>query len=214
MIKIKVNNDIVEITAGSSCTDLAKQLNLVNPNEAIGVKINGELKELSTKLENNDNVSFINFDDVEGKKIFWHTSAHVLAQAVKRIWPDATPTIGPPIENGFYYDFANVTISEKDFPLIEKEIKNIIKENYKPEKIIFKSKKEAIKAFSENKYKIELINQFEDEEISGYKQEEFLPRLQNSPLMKNLNRRIIQMLMIFIKEHFVFRALRLTVMKT
>ena len=68
---------------------------------------------------------FWNFDDLEGKEVFWHTSAHVLAQAILRLWPDAKPTIGPPIENGFYYDFANLTISEADFEKIEKEVEKI-----------------------------------------------------------------------------------------
>ena len=77
----------------------------------------------------------------------------MLAQAVLRIWPKAVPTIGPPIENGFYYDFANLDISEGDFPRIEKEIKKILGENFKPERHEFLGKKEALKEFGDNPYK-------------------------------------------------------------
>ena len=73
-----------------------------------------------------DQVIIWNFNDPQGKEIFWHTSAHVLAQAILRIWPEAQPTIGPPIENGFYYDFANLHISDADFERIEKEMQAIV----------------------------------------------------------------------------------------
>ena len=81
----------------------------------MAAKVNGKLVDLSVILNEGDDLSFIHFSDQEGKNIFWHTAAHVFAQAVMRIWPKALPTIGPPIENGFYYDFANLEISEKDF---------------------------------------------------------------------------------------------------
>ena len=88
--------------------DLADKLNLKGPHQALGASINGKTVDLSTPLKQEDQVILWNFDDPEGKEIFWHTSAHVLAQAILRLWPDAQPTIGPPIENGFYYDFANL----------------------------------------------------------------------------------------------------------
>ena len=83
------------------------------------------------------------------------------------------PTIGPAIESGFYYDFANLTISENDFPSIEKEIKALIKENHKPERIEYKSKDEALKAFKDNPYKVELIKNITEEPLSAYKQGDF-----------------------------------------
>lgn len=173
MIKIRFNHKEIEIEEKSSCIDLAKKLNLLLPEQALAAKINGKLVDLSTIINKGDDVTFINFDDKEGKDIFWHTSAHILAQAVKRLWPEALPTIGPAIENGFYYDFANLSISENDFPSIEKEIKSIIKDNFKPERYEYKTKIEALKAFENNPYKIEIINEISDFPISAYKQGEF-----------------------------------------
>lgn len=173
MIKIHVDNSQMEIEEKSSCIDLAKKLNHTVLEQAVAAKINGKLVDLSTQLKNGDNVNFVYFDDKEGKEIFWHTSSHVLAQAIKRLWPEALPTIGPAIEAGFYYDFANLSISESDFPLIEKEVKAIIKENYKPERIVYKDKEEALKAFENNSYKVELIKDFTELPISAYKQGDF-----------------------------------------
>lgn len=132
-IKLK-NKSTVNLSENSTGLDLAKELNLNAPSEALGININGQNYDLSHPLHDGDHVFFWSFNDKEGKEIYWHTSAHVLAQAVLRLWPQAQLTIGPPIENGFYYDFANLTISEDDFPKIEEEIKTIIKENYKTER--------------------------------------------------------------------------------
>jgi threonyl-tRNA synthetase len=170
---IKINKKDVSLPEKSSGIDLAKLLNLTAPHEALAIKINGTLYDLTHTLSDNDEVEMVDFDSKEGKEIFWHTSAHVLAQAVLRLFPNAEVTIGPPIEQGFYYDFANLTLSENDFDKIEKEIKKIISENYKPQRIELSSKQEALKTFANNKYKKELIDSFEMP-ISAYKQEEFL----------------------------------------
>ena len=82
------------------------------------------------------------------KRSFGIPRPHVLAQAILRLFPEAKPTIGPPIENGFYYDFANLTISDADFEKIEKEMQKIVEENYKPERHVFKDKKEALQRSS------------------------------------------------------------------
>src|SRR6185369_15149994 len=119
---------------------------------------NGELKDLDTPIKETDTLEFIHFDSPEGKEIYWHTSAHVLAQAILRLWPEALPTIGPPIENGFYYDFANLTLSDADFEKIDKEMQTIISENYLSKKEGFATKEEALQAFASNRYKCELIN--------------------------------------------------------
>src|SRR5579872_7226379 len=128
-MKVYVNDKAVELPDGSKASDLAEKLNQRGPNEALAVKINGSLYDLSHLLKDGDKVSLLKFEDPEGKELFWHTSAHVLAQAILRLWPDAKPTIGPPIENGFYYDFANLTVSEQDLEKIEKEVESIIHEN-------------------------------------------------------------------------------------
>lgn len=182
----------VELPEGSTAKDLADQLKLNSPHQALAAHINGTTRDLSTPLQDGDTVLLWNFDDKEGKDVYWHTSAHVLAQAVLRLYPDAKPTIGPPIENGFYYDFANLTVSEEDFPKIEKEMQAIIQENYVSKREVFGSKKEALAAFSSNKYKCELIEGFpEGDALTGYRQGEFFdlcrgPHLHNLGKIKSL----------------------------
>ncbi len=133
----------LELPEGSTAKDLADQLNLKGPNQALGASINGKTVDLSHPLRHEDHVIIWNFEDPQGKEIFWHTSAHVLAQAILRIWPDAQPTIGPPIENGFYYDFANLSLSDADFERIEKEMQNIISSNYLSQREVLASKRSA-----------------------------------------------------------------------
>lgn len=159
---------------GSTAKDLADKLKLTGPNQALGAFINGKTYDLTHPLHEGDKIILWNFEDPEGKQIYWHTSAHVLAQAILRLWPDAKPTIGPPIENGFYYDFANLQISDTDFEKIEQEMQKIVSENYISKREVFQSKEEALKAFENNKYKVELINSFEPgEPLTGYRQGEF-----------------------------------------
>lgn len=172
-MKIQVNQQSIEIPEGSSAKDLAEKLNLRSPNQALAVEIGGVLYDLCHPLKDGQEVRFINFEDKEGKEIFWHTSAHILAQAILRLFPEAKPTIGPPIENGFYYDFAHLTISDADFEKIEDEVVKIIQENYTPHRYQFKDKQEALKRFETNPYKKELIEGFEKAPITGYEQGEF-----------------------------------------
>lgn len=182
----------IELPDGSTAKDLADQLKLNAPNQALGASINGTARDLATHLKDGDQVTLWSFEDKEGKEIYWHTSAHVLAQAVLRLYPEAKPTIGPPIEQGFYYDFANLTVSEEDFPKIEKEMQSIIQENFISKRETFASKEEALKAFSTNKYKCELIQGFpEGDLLSGYRQGEFFdlcrgPHLYNLGKIKSL----------------------------
>ncbi len=164
----------IDLTEGSTVKDLADKLKLKGPHEALGALVNGKTVDLAHALHNGDHVIILNFEDPEGKEIFWHTSAHVLAQAILRIWPDAQPTIGPPIENGFYYDFANLHISDGDFEKIEKEMQNIISANYISQREILPSKEEALRLFAHNPYKCELIRSFEEKSpLTAYRQGEF-----------------------------------------
>lgn len=178
----------IDLPEGSTGKDLADKLNLKGPNEALGISINDKTVDLAHPLYDGDRVIIWNFEDPKGKEIYWHTSAHVLAQAVLRIWPDAKPTIGPPIENGFYYDFANLQISEADFERIEKEMQAIISENYISKREIISSKEEALKLFSNNRYKCELIESFENDHLlTGYRQGEFFD-LCRGPHLYNLGK--------------------------
>jgi threonyl-tRNA synthetase len=185
---IRSNKQKIELPEGASAKDLAEKLNLRGPNQSLAAKINGTLRDLSTPLKEGDDVQLIHFEEPLGKEIFWHTSAHVLAQAILRLYPNAKPTIGPPIENGFYYDFANLTLSEADFEKIEKEVEKIVAENYRSERHLLKNKKEALERFKDNPYKKELIESFnEGEEISAYSQGEFFD-LCRGPHLPNLGK--------------------------
>lgn len=171
---ITCNEKNLNIGNTTTGLDLVKELHLTEPHQAVAIKINNEPKDFFDEIRDGDTVQIFNFDDLEGKKVFWHTSAHVLAAAILRLYPEAKPTIGPPIDAGFYYDFANLTISEDDFPKVEKEIEAILKENFKPVKTTFKNKKEALDRFKDNPYKVELIDEFEDHvPITGYQMGEF-----------------------------------------
>jgi len=172
-LKDRSNVETIDLPDGSSARDLAEKLNQRGPSQALGANINGKNYDLNHKLSEGDTVTLWNFDDKEGKEIFWHTSAHILAQAILRLWPEAKPTIGPPIENGFYYDFADLNISDADFDRIEKEMKAIVAENYRTQREPL-SRDEALKLFGHNKYKSELINSFSpDDQLTGYRQGEF-----------------------------------------
>ncbi len=185
---ITCNEKEVEISEEMSGFDLIEKLNLRAPDEACAFFVNGEAKDFSTPLKAGDKIKIHSFNDTEGKHVFWHTSAHVLAQAILRLFPDAKPTIGPAIDHGFYYDFANLSLSEDDFEKIEKEVQAIIKENYKPHRKAFTSKKEAEKTFANNPFKLELIREFDDASpITGYQQGEFFD-LCRGPHLSNLGK--------------------------
>lgn len=182
------DQSVIELPEGSTAKDLADKLNLRGPNQAIAACINGKTLDLATQLKDADHVVLLNFEDPQGKEVFWHTSAHVLAQAILRLYPNAKPTIGPPIDNGFYYDFADLTISEEDFEKIENEMQKIVEENFISKREQFSSKEEALKAFSSNKYKCELIDSFPlDAPLTGYRQGEFFD-LCRGPHLYNLGK--------------------------
>ncbi len=188
IMMITCNEKEVEISEGMTGFDLIQKLNLTSPEQACALFVNSQPKDFSSHLKKGDRVEICSFDDPRGKEVFWHTSAHVLAQAILRLFPEAVPTIGPPIEKGFYYDFANLNLSEDDFPKIEKEVQAIIKENFKPERRVFSSKNEALGEFKGNPFKLELINEFDESSpTTGYKQGEFFD-LCRGPHLSNLGK--------------------------
>lgn len=184
---IYLNNEkfLFKGISGESGEDLAKELLLVDPDQALALKINGQLHDLSHVLKENDEVSFVSFKDEDGKKVFWHTATHVLAQAVVRLWPEALATIGPAIEEGYYHDFANLNITEDDLGKIEEEMKKIIEENYKTVRVELKNKKEALEVFAKNPYTLELIKEIpEGEKLSYYMQGEYFQFCRGPHLLK------------------------------
>ncbi len=173
-MKILVNGRSVELAPGASGYDLVDKVNLREPNQSITLKINGRQADFFETIHEGDQVELFDFDTPLGKETYWHTSAHIMAQAILRLYPNAIPTIGPAIENGFYYDFANLQLSEEDFPKIEQEMKAVVKENYRPQKHLFKDKAEALARLGDNPYKCELIEGIpEGQPITAYEQGDF-----------------------------------------
>ena len=165
----------IELAADATVLDLARAVKETAPHLAITCAINDTIADLSTPLSEGDTVQLFDFSTAKGKEVFWHSSAHVLAQAVKRLFPNAQPTIGPAIDNGFYYDFANLEISDSDFPKIEEEAEKIIQQNLQPKKKTFSSKEEALSFFEGNPFKQELINDIatSGQLLTGYYQGDF-----------------------------------------
>lgn len=134
---------------------------------AVAIKANGKLQDLTEPIIADSKIKILTFKDEEGLDVFRHSSAHILAMAVQRLYPEAKPTIGPPVEDGFYYDFDELPIADKDLEKIESEMKKIIKEDI-PSSRKEVSKDEAKKLFAHNKYKQELIDEYSDQTLSVY----------------------------------------------
>ena len=170
------NGDELAVEEGAKCIDAAKAVSDSLARNAVAVKLNGKLTDLSAPLSQGDKVEFVTLKDKEGLEVYRHTCAHVLAQAVKTIFPTCKLAIGPVIENGFYYDFDfNTPITQEDFEKIEAEMQKIIKANTTIERFEL-PRAEAVKLMSDykEKYKVELINDLpEGETISFYKQGSF-----------------------------------------
>ncbi len=170
------NGDELAVEEGAKCIDAAKAVSDSLARNAVAVKLNGKLTDLSAPLSHGDKVEFVTLKDKEGLEVYRHTCAHVLAQAVKTIFPTCKLAIGPVIENGFYYDFDfNTPITQEDFEKIEAEMQKIIKANTPIERFEL-PRAEAVKLMSDykEKYKVELINDLpEGETISFYKQGSF-----------------------------------------
>ena len=178
MIKITLKDgSIMEVEKGTSIIDLAKKISEGLARMATCGLVNGETKDLRYELEQDSNVSICTFESsLEGKQAYWHTSSHIMAQAVKRLFPETKLAIGPAINEGFYYDFeVEKPFTDEDKEKIEAEMKKIIKEDLPIEKFTL-PRDEAIKLMKDmkEKYKVELIEDLpEGEEISFYKQGEF-----------------------------------------
>lgn len=176
IIKLK-DGSVKEYSAPVTAAEITKDISMGLYRNACCVSINGKIADLRTVVESNCDFEVLTFDDEDGKKAFNHTASHVMAQAVKRLYPNAKLTIGPAIENGFYYDFdVDTHFTQDDLDKIEKEMKVIIKENYPIERFELPAD-EAIKLMEEKgePYKIELIKEHSEkgEPISFYKQGEF-----------------------------------------
>jgi len=175
-IKLKDGSSI-ELEEKSTVLDLAKKISEGLARVATAAEVDGEVRDLRYELKEGETVNILTFDSEAGKKAYWHTTSHILAQAVKRLFPDVKLAIGPAIENGFYYDFdVEKPFSEEDLQKLEAEIKKIIKEELEIKRFSL-SREEALKLMKDRKedYKVELIEELpEGEEISFYEQGEFV----------------------------------------
>ncbi len=171
------DGSVIEFESAVSALDVAKSISEGLARVAVCAKINGELVDLSTVIENDCNLELITLKSKEGLDVYRHTVSHVLAQAVKNIYPTSKLAIGPTIENGFYYDIEFKTpITQDDLVKIEKEMQNIIKSDLPIERLVY-SKKDAVKIFKDfsEPYKVELINDLPaGSVISFYKQGDFM----------------------------------------
>lgn len=165
----------MELPEGSRVLDLASAISQRLAKDAVAGKVNGELVDLSCVLEDGSQVEIITMDSPEGLEVLRHSTAHVMAQAVKRLYPEAKLAIGPAIENGFYYDFdVDTPFSPEDLAAIEREMQKIIEEDLEFHRETV-AKDEALERLrSQNEvYKVELLEGFEDPTVSMYSQGEF-----------------------------------------
>ena len=177
MIKVTLKGDVREFPEGTTIADIAKSIGMGLFKASCGGRINGEYCDLRTPITKDCDLEIVTFDDLDGKKTFWHTASHIMAQAVKRLFPDVKLAIGPSIDNGWYYDFdLDTSFTPEILEQIEKEMKKIVKENLPLERFLL-SPDEALKMMDEKGeiYKTELIREHAEngEDISFYKQGEF-----------------------------------------
>lgn len=194
MVKITLkDNSIIEVDRGTAIIDVAKKISEGLARVATCGEINGEIKDLRYEINEDCNLVIHTFEsDIEGKKAYWHTTSHIMAQAVKRLFPNVKFAIGPAIDEGFYYDFdVDKPFTDEDKMKIQEEMKKIIKENIKIEKFSL-PKKEALELMKDQPYKQELIEELpENEEISFYKQGDFTdlcagPHLESTGKIKTI----------------------------
>ncbi|HZR47632.1 MAG TPA: hypothetical protein VFA47_13050, partial [Candidatus Manganitrophaceae bacterium] len=162
-----------KVAKGTSFFDVVKSMGKAK--EVIAVRVNGREKDLFAKAEEDAEVALLTFDSPEGKEIYRHSSAHLMAQAVKELFPSAKMTIGPAIEEGFYYDFDfERPFTPEDLQKIEEKMNEIIQRDLQVSRMEL-SREEAIRLFKERgeDYKVELIGEIEPP-ISAYQQGEFI----------------------------------------
>jgi len=176
MLKIKLkDNSEMEIEEGLSVLEVVKKISEGLARVATAAEIDGEVVDLRTVINKDCSLNILTFDSsLDGKKAYWHTTSHIMAQAIKRLYPEIKLAIGPSIDNGFYYDFdTKNTFTPEMLEEIEKEMKKIIKEDLAIERFEL-PRKEALELMKDEPYKQELINDLpEDAIISFYKQGEF-----------------------------------------
>ncbi|MGN0663651.1 MAG: threonine--tRNA ligase, partial [Negativibacillus sp.] len=186
------SGDVREYANPMPAIEIAKSISEGLARNVCAVKVNGETVDLRTEIAEDCEITFLTFEDEDGRGAFRHTASHILAQAVKRLYPDTKLAIGPSIADGFYYDFdRDEPFAPEQLEKIEAEMKKIVKEDLKLERFTL-SREDAIKLMQERNepYKVELIENLpEGEEISFYKQGEYVdlcagPHVASTKLIK------------------------------
>ena len=175
MINVELKGDVRQFEAGVSAADVAKSIGMGLYKSACAAKVNGELCDLRTALNEDCTLEILTFEDEGGKHAFWHTAAHVMAQAVQHLFPGAHFGIGPALENGWYYDIkADRSLTTGDFEAIEAEMKKIVKEDLPLEKRVI-TVEEGREIFAGQTYKLELLEEYAEKgwELTVYKQGDF-----------------------------------------
>ncbi len=179
MVKVELKDgSIREFENGVSVFDVASSISEGLARDIVGAKFNGEVRELKSSIDEDGKIEFLKFSELDGKDIFWHTSTHIMAQAVKRLYPEAKLAIGPALENGFYYDIdLEYRLLPEDLEKIEDEMRKIVSEGYEVRRFELPPD-EAIRLMKERNedYKIEMIEELAagGEKISFYEQGEFV----------------------------------------
>ena len=176
-MEIKLLNGARSFEDGKTALDIAGELSQQLKKDAVAARINGTLSALWQPLSDGDALEILTFEDEDGKRVYRHTASHIMAQAVKKLRPEAKLAIGPAIENGFYYDFdVDTAFSPEDLAAIEKEMTRIIKRNDRLERFVL-PREEALALMRERQepYKVELIEDLpEDAVLSFYRQGDFV----------------------------------------
>ncbi len=175
MVKVLLKGGVEkEFNEGISILEIAQTISEGLARNAMAGEVNGKVHDLRFEIKEDCELNILTFEELNGKKAYWHTTSHIMAQAVKRLFPSVKFAIGPAIDNGFYYDFdVEKPFSEEDLAKIEEEMKKIIKEDIKIERFLLPRDK-ALELMKDEPYKVELINDLpEGEEISFYKQGDF-----------------------------------------
>ena len=199
MIKLKLKDgSIKEVEEGKNIYEVAKEISEGLARVATCASVDGKVVDLRYVLNKDCELVIHTFEsDLEGKKAYWHTTSHIMAQAIKRLNPDIKLAIGPAIDEGFYYDFdIDKHFSDEDKEKIEAEMKKIIKADLEIKKFVL-PRNEAIKLMKERNedYKVELIEELpENEEISFYQQGEFIDLCAGPHLMSTGKVKAIKLL--------------------
>ena len=195
MIKVDLKGSEKEFESGVSVAEVAKSIGMGLYKSACAAKVNGEMCDLRTVLNEDCKVEILTFDDKEGKKAYWHTASHIMAQAVNRLYPGTKFAIGPAVDNGFYYDMElPQAITNDDLAKIEAEMKKIIKEDIEIERFELPVA-EALELMKGQDYKEELIREHaaEGEHISFYKQGDFTDLCAGPHLMRTGNVKAVKL---------------------